>query len=235
MNCLSDWNCRLIPYADPLLENRDDLQTAFLHCTEQFGIKRFCLMPEYNSRSESVSLFLLRQERMRERLSGLLPKGSRARVGVSVPLCPGLHETLHLGRLCMKGSHCLPIQLPIGPYEEWMDLELNRLLYRSKHRLLFLSFDRFPIFYSADILERLMRIPHAVYQFSYRSLTDPRACVLLRELYDKNATVLFGTGMDSLEKACFYEMDHYLEAGQKTLSTRCLDELLQRSHLFWND
>lgn len=234
MNCLSDWNCRMIPYPDPLLTNHDQLQTAFSYCVERFEIKRFCLMPEYDSLSESVSLFLLRQERIRESLLKLLPKGACARIGASVLLQPDLHETMHLRRLCLRGSRCLPIQLPIGPYEDWMDLELNRLLYRAKHRLLFLSFDRFPILYPTEVLERLTRIPNAVYQFNYRSLADPRSCALLNILFERKATVLFGTGIDSLEKLSFYELDHYLEMGKKTLSVRCLEELLHGSHLFWN-
>lgn len=234
MNCLSDWNCRLFPSFDPSIEAPQTLQEAFLVCSERFGIKRFCLMPEYDSLSESVSLFLLRQDRMRKELQELLPKGLSARVGVAVLLRSGLHETMYLDRLRLKGSHCLPIMFPIGSYQDWMDLELNRLLYKAKQRLLFLSFDQLLIFYPEDVIERLMRIPDAVYQFNYRSLADPRACELLKTLCDRNATVIFGTGLPTLEKACFYEMEHYLLSARKALSTRQYEALLQSSHLFWN-
>ena len=234
MNCLTDWNCRLLLRGDPLLGDHAELVRAFFLCVERFGIKRFCMMPTFDPQAESVARFLLRRERMQESLTPLLPSGARLRMGASVLLSPGLHAEQDLHKLTLPASHYLPLDLPIGEWADWLDLEINRLLYRAKKRLLFLSVERYPIFYPKDVLDRLMRIPNAVYQFNYRALADPASVALIRSLLHQGTTVLLGTATEDPYKLGFYEMEHYLTSADASLSRAELSSLLQGAHLFWN-
>ena len=234
MNCLTDWNCRLLLHGDPLLGDDAELSRALFLCVERFGIKRFCMMPTFDPEAESAAGFLLRREHAKERLLPLLPSGARLRMGASVLLTPGLHAEQDLHKLTLPASHYLPLDLPIGEWADWMDLEINRLLYRAKQRLLFLSVERYPIFYPKDVLERLMRIPGAVYQFNYRALADPASIALIRTLVSRGTTVLLGTAVEDPYKLGFYEMEHYLTSANTSLSRAELSSLLQGAHLFWN-
>lgn len=235
MNCLTDWNCRLLPPADPLLGDDAEIARALLYSVEQFGIKRFCMMPTYDAGAESVARFLLRRDRLEEHLLRILPAGARLRMGASVLLQPRLHELADLRRLSLRAaSHALPVELPIGAWEDWMDLEINRLLYRAKQKLLFLHAERYPILYPEEVLARLARIPDAVYQFNYRALTDPRCLQIIRSLLARGATVLLGTALEDPQKISYFELPYYLEAGEAALSRAEIASLLQGAHLYWN-
>jgi hypothetical protein len=78
--------------------------------------------------------------------------------------------------------------MPICDYADWIDFELNRLLYRAHFkRLLFTSFDICINLYPGDVLEKLMRIPHSVFQFHYHALADADARAFYGQAFAKQS------------------------------------------------
>lgn len=207
---------------------------AMEHLNERFGVSRFAVMPEYDARLCSVPLFLLRLARDADRLREALPSHLKIKLLPRVYLSKGLARTEHLNRLSFGKYRYLALQLPWGEYEDWMDTELHRLLYECGYRLLLTSCELYPAFYASETVERLFRIPQAVYQFNYRALADADSRRYISKMIGQDQKVLLGTGLTTLGKAWQYELSHYQKAATNHLSVADCQRLLHQSRVFWD-
>lgn len=196
----------------------------------RLGFNRFLAAPTYDSQREPVSHFLLRRDRAAEDLRALIPKQCKLALGATVVLNPSLHEVDGLERLLLRGGR-LPIALPLTEFEDWIDLELNRLLYRRRYRLLLLSMERSVALYPSDRIEKLLRIEDATFQFNFRALSDPLCCRIITSLLHRNRTVLLGTGIDSIDACYGYDRACYLD--RSDLHPADLQVLLRTSNTAW--
>ena len=179
MRSYVDWNCQLFPHMCGQISDPSEAAESLCLLSERFGIRRFCMMPDFDSQKETVSMFLLRRFRAARELEGRLPKEIRVRYAGRALINPDLYQTERLKKLCVFGGRFLPVLLPIGEYADWIDLELNHLLYKTQVGLLLTSCELYPIFYPKEALERLFRIENAIYQFNYRALAEPSLCRLI--------------------------------------------------------
>lgn len=233
MNLLVDWCCRLLPRMRGEAEGEAACANALLHLYEKHGFNRFLMTPTFDAELEPISHFLLRRSGAAERLTPLLPRAVQLRLGAAVELTPSLSSCEDLERLTLRGN-LLPLSLPLAEYADWIDLELNRLLYRRKCRLLLLSFERALVLYPQDVIDRLLRIEGAIPQFSFRSLTDPSVCRVIRSLLRQNRTVLLGTSVTSLGTAYAYTLDEPISDSRTMLHEADLQTLLRVSNAFWH-
>lgn len=234
MKTLVDWNSRLLPCMRGYITDPEDSVRIMEECRLRFGMNAFCMTADFDCSTESVAMFLLRFSRSKELLTSHLPRNLKIKAFASVLLLPELSKTEHLEKLLFSSQKLLPVKLPIQSYEDWMDLEFNHLLYKNKFKLLFTSFEVAIILYPEDIIEKLMRISGAVFQFNYKSLTDPKVCKIIKKLIAQNRRVLLGTSLDSLEKVYFYEMDHYLAIAEQTFSKEEYHTLMKSNTSFRN-
>ena len=77
MNCLTDWNCGLLPNGLELIGSVPDAVSALRILSERSGIHRFCFLPVFDPEQESLSAFLLKRDRAIRTLSARLPTGFR--------------------------------------------------------------------------------------------------------------------------------------------------------------
>ena len=234
MKKMVDWKARLLPCMRGYITSPQETVQAMEECSLRFGIDSFCMTADYDCSTESVAMFLLRISRSQELLTSYLPKRLKIKTFASILLLPELSRTEHLEKLLFSSQNLLPIKFPISNYEDWMDLEFNHLLYKNKFSLLFTSFEVAVVLYPDEIIEKLMRISSAVFQFNYKSLVDPKICKIIQKLIAQNRRVLLGTSLDSLEKIYFYEMDHYLAVAEQTFSKEEYHTLMKSNALFWN-
>ncbi len=218
MKCLTDWNSKLLPMMGNLLRKPQEALEAMSVLKERFSLASHCMMPEFDHRTDSVAAFLLRRNRSLQELTSLLPREIRVQAAAAVRLLPELSKNIELHKLYIPKTDYLPLQFPLIPEPSWFAPELNRMIYHTKHRLLFLSFDLYPQYYPAASLRLLAELPNTAYQFSYTSLKDPDTRRLLRHLIRRNAPILFGTELNSIGKACYYELDDCLATAQKYFS-----------------
>ena len=193
-----------------LIARSEDTISSIQILNKKFGLSHFCMMPEFDCKLESVAEFLIRRERAHEAIKDQLPADIHLTLGSSVLISQGISQEIGLKKLLLPNTKLLPIQLPYFPTNETAK-ELNRLLYHLPYRLLFLSFDTYLDFYAKEDIDRWIALPNTAYQWNYTALGDPQARDLLKILLSQNSTVLFGTGLRSYGKACYYEFDHYLE------------------------
>lgn len=232
MDYFIDWSCRLANTADDT-RLQEAARTMKL-LSERFRVTHFCIMPEFNADLQSVPMFLLRVERTLELLRRRLPSEIKVRALPRAYLTEGLHRTQHLNRLLFSAQRYLPLLLPLGSYEDWMDREINALLFQNKYRLMLTSCELIRTLYPAEIADKLFRIQNAVYQFHFHSFTDETAVQDVRLLLSRGQTVLMGTGLKSLSDAYYYEFSHYQETATKKLSAAEYQRLLHENRVFWS-
>lgn len=236
MDYLVDWNCRLIP--DGRNDNISSLETVEVmrYLSKRDHFSHFCLISEYTSSFGSIPAYLLFRYKTEHALRTLLPKHIKIKLISSISLIPNLHSLDGLSDFYISKDRLLPITLPLAPYSDWMDVELNQLLYHTQVRPMFLSFDLAVVLYSDDILKRLLRISNAVYQFRYKSLANPKALHWIRYALAQNpsATILLGSLIGSAQEASFHETAYYLKQAADNLSPMEYQLLLHHGRAFWN-
>ena len=218
MRKFTDWSCDLLPMMGGLVTTADETAKTLILLNEKFGLSRFCMTPEFNCENDSVASFIARRNRACTEVSSLLPPGIQIVPGASINLIPGLSEERGLKKLLLPTTDELPIRLPFFFMKNDNSIELNRLLYHSPYRICFLSFDSYLNFYSKEDIARWSNLENVSFQFNYRSLASPEARSLLKRLIDRNATIRFGTELNSYGKACYYELDYYLELASNYFS-----------------
>ena len=225
MRVFTDWDCRLLPMMGDLIADPKDSARSLLLLKEKFGLSRFCMMPEFDCRCDSVAAFLARREKACEEILPLLPRDIQITQGGAALVYPGLSEEAGLRSLLLRGTNALPIRLPLLDSSNEIFRELNRLLYHVSYRILFLSFDAYLDFYAPEDIHRWSELPNVAFQFNYRAMESAKARSLLKTLIDRNAIVLFGTGINSYGKASYYEFDHYIRLAEQYFSPYLRDVL----------
>lgn len=231
--CLVDWNCQLMPDMHGTIMRPEMSAEVIRFLSERFGIRRYCAMPTFDATQQSVPQHLIERDRSLLRLKDQqLPRGIQIKAFTRVRLTQGISDEPGLSRLRIPGTDYLSLFLPLQPYADWMDLELNRLLYHRGFDLLLTSFELCPILYSKEILHRLLRVERAAFQFSYRSLSEKTICQMIAQLLMQGRIVLLGTGIDCIEKAGRYEWEYYLSCARKNLTSVLFEQLLIQNHAF---
>ena len=239
-----DWNCHLLPGIHETLTDFDESASAMRYMYSYQQIRTFSLMPTFWPFRDSVSIFTLKRDRMLQGLVRSLEKSFtddpifneqpprqpiRLLCGACVAIEQGCHTVDRLDKLTVSfnGVRYLPIILPVSDFADWIDYEINRLLYRAGLKLWFTSFELACMFYPDEIIQKLCRISGAVFQFGYRSLEDVSVRRVIKILLHNRATVLLGTSLDRLEKSYRYDLAYSLELAKTDFTPKEFQTLLK--------
>ena len=234
MEYLVDWNCRLLPAMRGLVADSKEAVDSMRLLNERFGFTHFQCSPEYDCTREPVSVFLIRYRRAVEGFQAdHAVKTFHVRFQPIVMLAQNLYLTEGLDKLLIKHGGYLPLHLPIADYDDWIDYELNRLLYKCKFNLWFSSFEQCVLLYPPDIIEKLIHIKGAIYQFAFKSLTNPKVIRVIKMLVKANKTVLLGTAVDCLERAYQFDYPFYEQQASSLLTPAVYQTILRQNRYFW--
>ncbi len=225
---LTDGCCRLVP--DAVL-SPERAASAIEELHTRFGLNRFYMASDYYAERESVTAFRLRTDHAITSLRAALPRTVRLLPMAAVQLTPDLSQNAELARLRLKDSGYLPLAMPLTSYADWIDAELNRLLYKRHMSPLFLSFELCMILYPSDVIEKLMRIRNAAFQFGYKALCDPSVCRVIATLLRRGAPVLLGTSLSTPEKVNALDLDDCLACALHHLKSVDYQRLLEQSRV----
>ena len=211
MRVMNDWDCRLFPMSGEQVASPAETVKAMRLLKEKYNIKRFFLTPCFDASAESASSFLWKRRQYQAELKQLLPSELTVRCGAVPLLTKELSDCRALSHFRFPKTNYLPLRLPLLPSGNWVHAELNYFLYHTPYRVLFYAFDSLLPFYSMDDILRWSRLPNVAYCFRYQALESPELRSMMREILSRNQPILFGTGVQSYEKACYLEIDRYLE------------------------
>ncbi len=228
-----DWNCDVLKIHETIAQPIQNAVPDTLLYLRRNGIYRVCLTPTYFHTEMSVALFFVWRDMAYKTVESLFPEDVKVRLETSVMLAPNLHQCSALKKLLLSKRHYLMLRMP-QHYEDWMDYELNRLLYHTKfNKLLFSSFENCIAHYSEEQTQRLMRIRNAAFQFSYSALSDPAVCEIIHQLLSKKQIILLGSGIDSVAKSKQFSLSEALSAAQKHLTEAEIERILLQTKYFW--
>lgn len=226
MKLLTDWNCHLLPMMGEWIAAPWDAREAIIRLHARTGIRHFYMMAEFDCEQESLPCFLLERDRAMRELTRVLPQGVRIFAGGYLRLRPGISETRGLTKLCLPKLDLLPVLLPWNGMTQQDAREWNQLLYHIPARPMIMETDHFLTEFPTEDTERLLRLENVVYQFNYLSLKDKKIRDALRGLMKRNATVLFGTSVNSPGSAGFYDFRTATDLAEADLGKGPLEELL---------
>lgn len=229
-----DWNCKMLPIPCDQTSDAKSICRELESLHERFGFSKFLMTPTYFCERESVQAFCIRKDAMRSEILTCLSKGLHLKFASSVQLSPAISLEKGLERLALTANHYLPLTLPMEAYGDWIDFELNRLLYKRHLRLMLQSFEYAMILYPKDILEKLLRIPNAVYQFNYKGLLIPEVCDTVRMMLRKNTPLLLGSGIDHPQKVASYDLEDFQAFALQNLSESEFQTLLRNGRNLWS-
>ncbi len=224
-----DWNCRL-----PLQTEPAAACAFLLEMQERHGFSRFCLVSDYHMREHSVLIHRLRRERALRELKSQLPSSIEITAISALCIERGVGELDDLSELVDRRSGLLPITMPLCDYHDAIDHELHLLLHRRGATPLFLSFERCMLLYPEEIIEKLLRIRRAKFQFGYRALGDPKVLAVISRLMRENRTPLLGTALRDIQKARYCEIDHALASAKDALGEPLVRRLLAQNAFLWS-
>lgn len=226
MKLLTDWNCHLLPMMGEWIADPQDAREAMIRLHARSGIRHFCMMAEFDCEKESLPCFLLERNRAVRELMQVLPQGVRIITGGYIRLRPGVSEIPDLTHLCLPRTKVLPVLLPWNGMTQADALEWNRLLYHSHTHPMIMETDHFITHFPPESVDRLLKLEGVVYQFNYLSLINPCIRQSLRVLAKRQATILFGTSVNSPGKAGYYDFRTALLDAEKDFGKAETEALL---------
>lgn len=226
MKRLTDWNCHLLPMMGEWITNAADSLRALRLLHARTGITRFYMTAQFDCQQEALSCFLLQRDRAVRELVRLLPPHLRISAGAYARLRPELSEISGLRKLCIPSTDLLPIQLPWNAETQESALALNRLLYHTNVRPLFMEFDHLAVAYPQETVNRLLQLDGVAYQFNLLSLGSPRLRQILCQLSKRHAPILFGTAVNSPGAAAYYDFQSAMANATAAWGKEPLEELL---------
>ncbi len=192
------------------------------------------MVTDYHMREHSVAIHCLCRDRMMEELKHILPPSIEVMAMSALVMDTGVGEMDELSRLIDAGSGLLPISMPLGDYHDGIDRELHLLLHKRHVTPLFLSFERCILLYPEQIIEKLLRIRRAKFQFGYRALENPAVLKIISRLMQENRTPMLGTAVGDIQKARYYELEPAIARAKDVLGEPLVRRLLAGNAFLWS-
>ena len=139
------------------------------------GIRKFIFTYDFDRELKPMSQAIQKLRTLKPYLSSLAPRGLRIYTAFNVPLSEGSVFAPSFKRLAFGHSDRIFAELPFCNYDDWLETDMNRLLYKNKLKPAFVSFERSLSIVDRDITERFMTIKNAVFCMDINYLTSIEA------------------------------------------------------------
>lgn len=152
---MTDWHSHILPGIDDGSQSVEESLSMLKMLSDQ-GVERVIATPHFYANNESVEDFLARRDESYARLKEQLFDGApEIRLGAEVAYYSGISRLPDLKRLCVEGSKCLLLEMPMAKWTEYIIKEIEELAHRGKINLVLAHVDRYQRFQSAKVWDRL--------------------------------------------------------------------------------
>ena len=150
-----DWHSHILPGIDDGSQSVEESVTMLRMLTEQ-GVNTVIATPHFLANNETVEDFLARRNEAYGKLKEHLFEGApEIRLGAEVAYYSGISRLPELKELCIEGSKCLLLEMPMTKWTEYVIKEVEELARRGKINLVLAHVDRYMHLQSAKTWERL--------------------------------------------------------------------------------
>ncbi len=154
------------------------------------GIRKFIFTYDFDRDVKPMALAVQKFRSLKPYLSSLAPRGLRIYTAFNVLLSEGAVFDPSFNRLTLGHSDRIFTKLPFYNYEDWLEADMNRLLYKNKLKPAFVSFERSLSIIDRDIIERFMTIKNAVFCMDINYLTSIQAIADLEHFLSLGINIL---------------------------------------------
>ena len=150
-----DWHSHILPGIDDGSQSVEESVTMLKMLAEQ-GVKEVIATPHFLANHETVESFLARRSEAYEKLKENLFEGApKIKLGAEVAYYSGISRLPELKDLCVEGSKCLLLEMPMTRWTEYIIKEIEELAHRGKINLVLAHVDRYMHLQSVKTWERL--------------------------------------------------------------------------------
>jgi protein-tyrosine phosphatase len=182
----------------PGMDNGPCLETAveMFRILKQEKCRMAIATPHFYADRETCTHFLRRRREsflMLRNALGAEYKRFRLLVSAEVYLTPGLSSLPQLPKLCIPGTCYLPLELPLGKFEDWMMREISAILHKRQLHILICHLERYHFLYSPTDYKRLCGLPNTVYEVDANALMHTEISQDIIRMCLANKIVLLGS------------------------------------------
>lgn len=150
-----DWHSHILPGIDDGSQSVEESVKMLKMLAEQ-GVKEVIATPHFLANNETVEDFIARRTEAYEKLKENLFEGApKIKLGAEVAYYSGISRLPELKELCIEGSKCLLLEMPMTKWTEYIIKEIEELAHRGKINLVLAHVDRYMHLQSAKTWERL--------------------------------------------------------------------------------
>lgn len=153
------------------------------------GIRKFIFTYEFDCTVKPMSFAIQKFKTLKPYLQLLAPRGVRIYTAFDVIMSDGIVFDPSFKRFTMGHSNRVFIDLPFYNYENWLESDMNHLLYKNKLKPAFTSFERIGDIYEPAMLDRFMTIKNAIFCMDVNYLTSIQATSNVKKLILQGATI----------------------------------------------
>ena len=154
------------------------------------------LTPHFDHRTETCAHFLSRRKAAYIELkksAGPLMRRLKLLLSAEVYLTEGVSRLPLLDRLCIPGTRCLPIEMPLSRFDRHSMAEIAHLLHKRKITPVISATERHFLLYNRQDYEKLTSLPDTVYQFTANALQNTDIMHEAVRLLNMGKTVILGS------------------------------------------
>ncbi len=139
---------------------------------KEVGIRKFIFTYEFDRNVKPMPFAIQKLKTLKPYLKSLAPRGVRIYTAFNVVLSNGIVFDRSFNRLSMGHSDRVFVDLPFYNYNDWLESDMNHLLYKNKLKPAFTSFERNFNIYENAMIDRFIGIKNAIFCMDINYLTS---------------------------------------------------------------
>lgn len=241
---LSDFNCKILNleknksnYFDPYHSADIEWEKKFIEDVELLGALGFhnlvCQIP-YDSDADILYYTNKRIKYIEHQLKSATSRKLSAKFKmVAVPVVYLTDETpilKYLDKLVLRSTNYIFLELPFGHFPDSLAVAINKILYKRNLLPIFANFNLYTSICDNDVIQRVINIKGAGYQFPLRLSVLSDNIHLIKQIIKNGGLVLLGTSCDH-NNLNISEISKCLEMLQRRLGYNDYTQMVLRAKL----
>lgn len=175
-----------------ICNNRFDEESVkyTLEFFKSIGVRKFIFTYDFERNVKPMSFAIHKFKSLKPFISSLAPRGLRIFTAFNVVLSEGMVFDPSFKRLAFGHSNRVFAELPFHDYNNWLESDMNRLLYKNKLKPAFVSFERSFAICDRNIIERFITINNAVFCMDVNYLTSIKATADLKNFISRGINII---------------------------------------------
>lgn len=193
----TDYHCHVLPEIDDGAKNTD-ISVQMLGILRSQGVERVIATPHFYAHKEkSVANFLDKRQQAYDKLMVCPNPCDELILGAEIAIEHGISELDGIERLAITGTDLILLELPYGPYDEWMSEEIYNISCEYHLKPVIAHIHRYINYYSRSEMENILKTD-AIFQINNEVFGSIREKRMFRSMIKEGLSVVFGSDSHNL-------------------------------------